>query len=54
MIYQQQRMSSIPTHAHGVLTFKLTRTRSESLSRSLSQKYGQHKTDVTKGRDPAL
>ena len=40
MIYQQQRMSSIRTQAHGVLAFKLTRTRigiSLSLSLSLSE-----------------
>ena len=51
MIYQQQRMTSIRTQAHGVLAFKLTRTR---LGISLRlQSMAKHKIDVTKARDQA-
>ena len=50
MIYQQQRMSSIRTQAHGVLGLE-----SESLSRSLSlESMANHKTNFTIERDPAV
>ena len=54
MIYQQQRMSSIHTQAHGVLAFKCTRTRiGISLSLSLSRKYGQPQNKFYNRKGPS-
>ena len=52
MIYQQQRMTSIRTRAHGVLALKVTQTRL-GISLSLS-KVWQAQKNVTKGREQAL